>query len=259
MRRFLPHIVYWVLLIGLGIFFWQRFQNENQQIALLNQPTHEVIVVVDRVTRQIKSDIKRHVESYRIEQNIEFGRRVRMTDSLITASFADPIGSDSLLSRLWVLTDRNQDLEIFFQKILPSKNQPVSPPYYQNVLVQNDSLRRNLLRWEMLQYFAIQVGGNVDIRFDSYEPAASFTTICPRVGEPFEMDILLSTHSTSRNMAHVNVNGQDLAFDEDIAHFEQTFSSPGIYPLQVKAEYLRNWDNDSLISAQKTFYLHINR
>lgn len=111
----------------------------------------------------------------------------------------------------------------------------------------------------MLDYFEMQVGGYLDIRFDSYQPVVSFTTLCPRVSEPFEMDILLSDYPPQADIINLSVNGQSLPYEDGLAHFEQTFSQTGVYPLQVKADYRHFEEIDSALHVEKTFYLHVNR
>ncbi len=75
--------------------------------------------------------------------------------------------------------------------------------------------------------------GEVDIKFDAFEPAYSAEKNYVIAGEKFAADIFLSAYSTTADNVSISVNGQSIAVKEGKAHYEATASGLGEKPFKV--------------------------
>lgn len=256
MKSLLPHLLYLMLIAAVGLFYGQRLTTDSQTIMLLNRTTNEAILTANYYNGELQKDIRKFAKEYPSLRHTEVTLLAYRADSLVLNSFSDAASRDSLSSRLWKLTDRDPVLSKVFQTLLPSKKQSGFSQEYQTMLLQNDSIRRYWTLEAMLNYCAEKMTRPC-WSIDYFLPTISHTMICPAPGKHFETDIVLSKLITRSGFISLKVNGRTLPYNDGLAHFVQTFSMPGIYPLQVTAEG-EFWEMDSLIRIEKTFYLHVN-
>lgn len=254
MKHSRPHLLYLTLIVAIGVFYWQRLQSDHQRIALLNRTTDETMVVARLNNETLLKGIRKGAFEYPYPGNTELASMALKTDSLLRACDANPAGCDSLPGLLERMANKG-GLSSDFRKALPNHSKNSISPVYQAIWSQHDSLRRQWAFWGLLLQQEAQMG-RLEMRFDAYQPAISCSTICPIAGNPVENDIVLSIYYP-HTMLKMSINGQPHETKEGLARFEHTFPAPGVYPLHVKAE-VSNFDSDSLIVAEKTFYLHVN-
>ena len=258
MKKGLPHLVYIGLLLAAGSYLQWSENRENRLVEFLSRPTDEAYFVIEQMNRQLKATINQIDDVYPNFYSQELNRRSKIADSLVTHALAGEGERDSLPAHLWALTDRDPRLKASFQAFFSGKKTFDVLTGHRRCFAQNDSLRLQIAQLKTLQELAGRISSEEDIRYDQFSPAVSCSTLCPAVGEPFEMDIVLSNLSRWRHFDKININGQQLAMEDGVAHFEQTFPAPGKYPLQVWAEG-RRWESDTLYSVEKTFFIRVNR
>lgn len=257
MKKGLPHLVYIGLLLAAGSYLQWSENRENRLVEFLSRPTDEAYFVIEQMNRQLKATINQIDDIYPNFYSRELNRRSKIADSLVTHALAGEGVRDSLPAHLWALTDRDPRLKASFQALFFEKKASDALTGHRRYFALNDSLRLQIAQLKTLQNLAGRISGE-DIRYDQFSPAVSCSTLCPAVGEPFEMDIVLSNLSRWRHFEKISINGQQLAVEDGVAHFEQTFPAPGNYPLQVGAEG-RRWESDTVYSVEKTFFIHVNR
>lgn len=257
MRKRLPHLVYTCLLLAAGWYLHWSENRESRLIEFLSRPTGEAYFVTEQTNRQLKAVINQNDDIYPNFYSQELNRRSKIADSLVTHALAGEGELDSLPGRLWALTDHDPSLKTPFQALFSEKKVSDVLTGHRRYFAQNDSLRLQIAQLKTLQTLAGRISSE-EIRYDHFSPAVSCSTLCPAVGEPFEMDIILSNLLRWRHFEKISINGRQLAVEGDIAHFEQTFPAPGKHPLQVRAEG-RRWESDTLYSVEKTFFIHVNR
>ena len=257
MKKWLPHLVYAGLMIAGALYFQWSVGRENRRIHFLNCPTDEAYLETARANRILKDHIRRTAEAYPNLSNTQTYSQARTADSLVAAALANPEERDSLAGRLWALAGHEPALEAFFSGIFSMEKTSVSISDYRQVLSQTDSLRLQTALLHTMQHFAERISG-LDIRFDVYNPVVSYTTPCPRLGDPFQVDIVLGDSYTKLVDSDITVNDQNLQMNNGLAQFKHTFPDTGLYPLHVRARY-RNWSSDSVSTTEKTFFLRVNR
>lgn len=257
MKKWLPHLFYIGLLISLGLYLRSSMDRENRLIRFLNRPTDEAYLVTVQFDKTVGNGIEQSTDAYRSPYNLEYNRRAHESVSMIAAALNSSAERDSLPRRMWAFTGYMPALETRLKTIFPKKRPVEINGDYALILSQNDSLRLQTGLNEVLEYLASQVGG-LDLRFDTYAPVVSSTTLCPTVGEPVRMDIFLSPFTRSMNVIKISLDGHSLPVEDDMAQIEKVFPDTGTYPLQLAVEY-RQWGFDSLASVEKTFFIHVNR
>ena len=257
MKRFLPHLLYLALIAHVGLFYRQQFLIDNQQIGLLHQTTDETMVSAGHFNGELQKSIRKQAKEYPSPKNDEMALLALKADSLIRISYTDAVLRDSLSSRLWMMTNRDQGLTKAFKTLLPSKKQAGVSSMYSVVMAQTDSLRIDLAYAVLLNYCAELMGRPVCNSGWGPDILASHTVRCPVMGQIFETDIALADYA-NLDIIQLKVDGRLYPVKEGLANFIHTYPWPGVYPLHVKAKS-RLWGNDSLTISEKTFYLHVSQ
>jgi hypothetical protein len=255
MKRFLPHLIYLVLIAAVGVFYGQQLSIDSQWIILLNRITDEALFTARYINGERQNNISKMSKEYPSPKNDALTRMASSADSLVRVSYTDATVRDSLSSFLWVLVNREPVLAKVFSDLLPLKKQANISADYQTVMAQSDSLRRHWAQAVLLGYYTDFMGRPIICRGPP-SIMVSHTVRCPVVGQPFETDIVLIDYAMSKEI-HFSANGQTLQIKDGLAHFKNIYPRPGVYPLHVKTASILG-GNDSLTIAEKTFYLHIN-
>ena len=237
MKKWLPHLVYAGLLVILSAGFeWLRYR-ENKLVDFLNRPTDEAYEETMRANRTLADEIRFTAEAHPNTRNILIFKQIGTTDSLVTAALAGPDERDSLAGRLWGLAGKEPVLESFFRRPDPGTVKAFARSSYRKTYLQNDSLRIQMMCLEVLKHFQQQASG-LDIICFSTDPVASFTTLCPRVGESFRADFLLNDIRWQRWIGDlaVRVNGMPVPLTDGLANFTTVFKKPGSKILKVEMQ-----------------------
>lgn len=259
MKKWLPHFVYIGLLLAGSLYFQSSLNRENRLIQFLNRPTDEAYEETMQANRTLADEIGRTEEAYPNDRNILISKAIAITDSLVTAALARPDERDSLAGHLWGLTGKEPVIESFFRRPDPGTAKAFARSSYRKTYLQNDSLRTQIMCLEVLKHFQQQTSRSAIICFGT-EPVISFTTLCPRAGEPFRADFLLNDIRLQQWVGDlaVRVNDQPVRVDDGLAYYEHTFPDTGLYPLRVRMDF-RQWGRDSFQNVEKTFFVRVNR
>jgi gliding motility-associated protein GldM len=100
----------------------------------------------------------------------------------------------------------------------------------------------------VLNYCAKKVGGEDDIRMDSYEPVISSNTGYIIRGNKYEAEVFLSAYSSTANNVSINVNGNGLPVTQGKAKYTATGESVGTKKFNVNINV-----KNPLTGANKTY------
>ena len=254
MKNQLPHIIYASLILGLTLFFWQAVRRVEDRIAFMNKPAREIFDLLVAGNKTTKTQIEKSCKTYPNPANDQIWQYCRQADSLTSLALNHQLSPDSLRAHLIRFTDREPQIAADLKSILPTQNKPGNSMYADMRLCQ-DSLRPQIALAMAMEYFGAKTSFGGTGCGGPPTLMASFTSLFPSAGMPFQMDMVLADYAAISTNS-IRINGKELKIQDGVGFYDHTFSLPGIYPLQVEIDN-SNPLQDSIFTAKKTFYLHV--